>query len=251
MDGVQNKVSVATPRIEVCFSPVMYPAYHNPEAIVVVTDVLRASSAIVTALMNGALSIIPVETIQDAKEFKSKGYLVAAERDGIKLEFADLGNSPFNFTSEKISGKQIVYSTTNGTQAIHMAREAHQVIVGAFINLNATCNYLSQTGRDIIILCAGWKNRFSLEDTVHAGAIVERILQDKRYSTICDSALAALDLWQLAKPDVRGYLEKCAQRSRLRKNKLDDVIDYCFTPDLTEVIPVFKGGQLVDIQRKN
>jgi len=251
MDDVLNKASGRTLRIEVCFSPVMYSAFHNPEAIVVVTDVLRASSAIVTALMNGAQSVIPVETIQEAKDLKSKGFLVAAERDGIKLDFADLGNSPFNFTVEKISGKQIVYSTTNGTQAIHMAREAHRVIVGAFINLSATCRYLTGMGRDIIILCAGWKNRFSLEDTVHAGAIVEKVLQDQRYSTICDSALAALDLWKLAKPDIRGYLEKCAQRSRLRKNKLDDVIDYCFTPDLTEVIPVFQEGQLVDIHRKS
>lgn len=251
MDDMLNMASGRTLRIEVCFSPVMYSAFHNPEAIVVVTDVLRASSAIVTALMNGAQSVIPVETIQEAKDLKSKGFLVAAERDGIKLDFADLGNSPFNFTEEKIFGKQIVYSTTNGTQAIHMAREAHRVIVGAFINLSATCRYLTSMGRDIIILCAGWKNRFSLEDTVHAGAIVEKVLQDQRYSTICDSALAALDLWKLAKPDIRGYLEKCAQRSRLKKNKLDDVIDYCFTPDLTEVIPVFQEGQLVDIHRKN
>ena len=184
MDDALNKASYRTLRIEVCFSPVMYSAFHNPEAIVVVTDVLRASSAIVTALMNGAQSVIPVATIQEAKDLKSKGFLVAAERDGIKLDFADLGNSPFNFTEEKISGKQIVYSTTNGTQAIHMAREAYRVIVGAFINLSATCNYLTRMDRDIIILCAGWKNRFSLEDTVHAGAIVEKILQDQRYSKI-------------------------------------------------------------------
>lgn len=249
MSELQNQVSERTLRIEVCFSPVMYSAFHNSEAIVVVTDVLRASSAIVTALMNGAQSVIPVETILEAKNLKSKGFLVAAERDGIKLDFADLGNSPFNFTADKISGKQIVYSTTNGTQAIHMAREAHRVIVGAFINLSAICSFLTRMDRDIIILCAGWKNRFCLEDTVHAGAIVEKVLQNQRFSTICDSALAALDLWKFAKPDLRGYLEKCAQRSRLRKNNLDDVIDYCLTPDLTEVIPVFHEGKLIDIQQ--
>lgn len=223
----------------------MYPAFHNQNAVVVITDVLRASSAIVTALMHGARSVIPVETIQEAREYKQMGFMVAAERDGIKLDFADLGNSPFNFTPERIADKTIVYSTTNGTQAIHMAKEAHRVIVGAFINLSATCRYLTDMGRDIVVLCAGWKNRFSLEDTVHAGAIVEKVLKDPRYETICDSAIAALDLWKLAGSNLREYLEKCAQRSRLRKNGLDDVIDYCLTSDITEIVPVFYNGRLL------
>jgi 2-phosphosulfolactate phosphatase len=240
MDDSQHK-------IEVCFSPALFNCFSNPEAVVVMVDVLRASSAICAAFMNGVDKIIPVGTIEEAKEYKEKGYLVAAERDGFVLDFADFGNSPYNFTPEQIAGKTIVYSTTNGTQAIQMANSCHKVVVGAFLNLTALSNWLIQQNRDIIILCAGWKNRFSLEDTILAGTITEKVLEHPHYYTVCDSALAALDLWSLAKPDVVGYIEKAAQRSRLRQNGLDDVIEFCFTPDLTSIIPVFYDGALREI----
>jgi len=233
-------------KIEVCFSPAIYKAFHNPDSVVVVTDIFRATTAIVTAFMNRADQVIPVGTLEEAYDYKQRGYIVAAERDGLKKDFADFGNSPFNFTKEKVEGQTIVYSTTNGTQAIHLAQDTRQVIIGAFINLTAMCDYLKETGRDVVVLCAGWKSKFSLEDTVHAGAIVEQMLLDARYSTICDSSLAALDLWRIAKPDLIGYLDKCAQRSRLRKNNLDDVIEYCLTPDITSTIPILHHGRLID-----
>jgi 2-phosphosulfolactate phosphatase len=104
--------------IEVCFSPALYADYENKEAIVVVTDILRASSAIVTAFMNGVERLIPVGTLEEAKAYKDQGYMVAAERDGIVRDFADFGNSPYNFSADRVHGKEIVYSTTNGTQAV-------------------------------------------------------------------------------------------------------------------------------------
>jgi 2-phosphosulfolactate phosphatase len=233
------------PGIEVCFSPLLYPSFHKDDAVVVITDVLRASSAICTAFMNGVDRIIPVATVEEALDYKQRGYLVAAERDGIKIDFADFGNSPFNFTTERVKYQTVVYSTTNGTQAVHLASNSHAVIISSFLNLTATCNWLKKQKRDVIILCAGWKNKFSLEDTVHAGAIVGQLMQNPDFSTTCDSALAALDLWQLAKNDLRGYLEKAAQRTRLKKNNLDDVIDYCLTLDLTDIIPKFDENVLV------
>lgn len=234
--------------IEVCFTPALYSNFHRSEAIVVVTDVLRATSAICTAFMNGVQKIIPVGTLEEAKEYKHKGYMVAAERDGIVRDFADFGNSPYNFTQEVVQGKTIVYSTTNGTKAIHLARSAHQVIIGSFLNLTATCNWLKQQKRDVVILCAGWKDKFNLEDTVHAGAMVEQLLQDPGFSTICDSSIASLDLWTLARQDLVKYIDKAAQRSRLRRNNLDDVIGYCLTPDVTGVIPVLKDNALVKLE---
>ena len=104
-----------TSNIEVCFSPTLFPSFRNSGAIAVITDILRASSAIVTAFENGVERIIPVGTLEEAKEYKEKGFMVAAERDGIVRDFADFGNSPFNFTKEKVEGQEIVYSTTNGT----------------------------------------------------------------------------------------------------------------------------------------
>ncbi len=103
--------------------------------------------------------------------------------------------------------------------------------------------------RDVLILCAGWKSKFNLEDTLFAGAVVDRLLTRGDYATICDSSLAAQDLWTLAKNDLVGYVEKAAQRHRLRKNNLDDVIEYCHTIDLTNVIPVLENDYLVNLPR--
>lgn len=234
-------------RVEVCFTPAVFDCFHNPEAVVVVVDVLRATSAICAAFMNGAEKIIPVGTIDEAREYKEKGYLLAAERDGVVLDFADFGNSPYNFTPERVKGKTIAYSTTNGTQAIRLASTCHKVAIGAFLNLSALSNWLISQNRDVLILCAGWKNRFSLEDSVLAGAIAKKLLEHPQFHTACDSTLAALDLWSLAEPDILGYIDKAAQRSRLRKNGLDDVIGFCHTPDLTTIIPLYSNGVLVAV----
>lgn len=234
-------------RIEVCFSPVLFHNFRNPGAIAIIIDILRASSAIVTAFENGVERIIPVETLEEARAFKDKGFMVAAERDGIVRDFADFGNSPFNFTRERVEGRQIVYSTTNGTQAIHVASECHQVLIGAYLNFTALYDWLIRQDRDVIILCAGWKNRFNLEDTLFAGAMSEKLIASGKYHTICDSTVASMDLWSLAGNNLMAYIEKVAQRERLRRNKLDDVIEYCHTFDTTRVIPVLEGDHLKNI----
>lgn len=233
-------------KLETCFSPALYEKEGHIESIVVVLDILRASSAICTAFANGARSIIPVAGADEAKEYKSRGYLVAAERDGFILDFADFGNSPFNFTKEMVFGKTIVYSTTNGTGIINLASSSYMIVIGSFLNIGALTKWLTQQERDVLLFCAGWKNRFNIEDTVCAGAIAEKLIASHLYSTICDSTLAAIDLWSLAGPDLPGYIEKAAQRTRLRDKKLDDCIEFCLTSDYTDKIPVMKNGVLVD-----
>ncbi|MEN8229584.1 MAG: 2-phosphosulfolactate phosphatase [Bacteroidota bacterium] len=234
-------------KIEVCYSPALFPYYENHDAIVVVIDILRASSAIVTAFMNGAEQIIPVGTLEEAKAYKEKGYMVAAERDGIVRDFADFGNSPYNFTPERVRGNQIVYSTTNGTNAIQLASSGSQVLIGAYLNITALAKHIIGEGRDLLLFCAGWKNKFNLEDTLFAGALAEMVLADDRFHTICDATLGAIDLYDAAKEDMLGYIEKVAQRHRLKKNGLDDVIGYCHEFDRTELIPVLKEKQLLPL----
>lgn len=230
--------------VEVCFSPALYADYENKDAIVVVTDILRASSAIVTAFMNGVETLIPVGTLEEAKSFKEQGYMVAAERDGIVRDFADFGNSPYNFSADRVHGKEIVYSTTNGTRAIHLASSGHEVLIGAYLNIGALADYIRSCDRDLLILCAGWKNKFNLEDTLFAGALAELVLADDHFTTICDSANGAMDLYDVAKKDMMHYIEKVAQRHRLKKNGLDDVIEYCHEIDRTEMIPVFREDRI-------
>ena len=233
-------------KLETCFSPALYEADQHSGSIVVIIDILRASSAICTAFANGASSIIPVAEVHEAKEYKKRGYLVAAERDGYVLDFADFGNSPFNFTSEKVAGKSIIYSTTNGTGIIKLASSAGAIVIGSFLNISALTDWIINQDKDVVLFCAGWKNRFNLEDSVCAGAMAERLLESGNYETICDSTLAAIDLWGLAKGDLPGYIEKAAQRSRLRSKGLDDCINFCLTADFTNKIPVLKDGHLVN-----
>ncbi len=234
-------------KIEVCYSPALFPFYENSDAVVVVTDILRASSAIVAAFMNGVERIIPVGTLDEARAYKEKGFMVAAERDGIVRDFADFGNSPYNFSPERVKGKQIVYSTTNGTNAINLASSGNQVLIGAYLNISALARHISAVGRDLLILCAGWKNKFNLEDTLFAGALSKMVLEDDQFYTICDATLGAIDLYEAAEGDMMAYIEKVAQRHRLKKNNLDDVIGYCHESDLTDLIPVLKGDHLVSL----
>lgn len=233
-------------RVETCFSPALYEGDRHKGEFVVIIDILRASSAICTAFANGVESIIPVATVAEAREYKQKGYLVAAERDGYVLDFADFGNSPFNFTKEKVGGKTIVYSTTNGTGSIHKAEGAGKIAIGSFLNITALTDMIIGSDMDVVLFCAGWKNRFSLEDTLGAGSFAERLLESGRFSTICDSTFAAIDLWKQAKVDLWGYIQKAAQRSRLRDKGLDDCIQFCLEQDFTDSVPCFREGALVN-----
>jgi 2-phosphosulfolactate phosphatase len=231
--------------IEVVFSPDLYKYYQNPEAIVVVVDVLRATSAICAAFESGVAKMIPVPDLEKAKELKDKGYIVAAERDGNVLDFADFGNSPFNFTPSRVKGKTVAYSTTNGTRAIQLASESYSVVIASFINMSAVVEHLVNEKHDVVILCAGWKGKFCLEDTLLAGAMAEKLLDNQIFYSACDSVTASLDLWKLAKNDIMYYIEKATQRQRLKRLGLDDVMEYCHTPDSSAVVPVFEKGVLV------
>ena len=237
--------------LEVVFTPEMFKYFENPNANVVVVDILRATSAICTAFKNGVSEMIPVPTLDEARKYKQQGYIVAAERDGNVLDFADFGNSPYNFTPERVKDKKVAYSTTNGTKAIHIAKDSQMVIIGAFINLSAVANLLIENEKDVIILCAGWKGKFCLEDTLFAGALSEKLLDSNKFQTICDSTKAAVDLWKLAKPDIITYVDKVAQRERLKKLGLDDVIEYCHTPDSAKEIPIYQNGVIKEYNLKD
>ncbi len=234
-------------KLETCFSPALYEADLHSGSVVVIIDVLRATSAICTAFANGADTIIPVATVDEAREYKRRGYLVAAERDGYVLDFADFGNSPFNFTRERVEGKTLVYSTTNGTGLIKLAASGNEILIGSFLNISALVRLLAGRESDVVLFCAGWKNRFNLEDAICAGAIAERLMATSLYSTICDSTNAAIDLWSVAGSNLSSYIGKVAQRTRLCDKGLGDCIEFCLTPDFTSVIPKFTDGVLKGI----
>jgi 2-phosphosulfolactate phosphatase len=239
------KKTTVLPTIEVCFTPKLFSEILTKENyVVVLVDILRATTSICTAFSNGVECIIPVGDMEEARNYKGKGYLVASEQDGKKMDFADFGNSAFSFTRESVNGKTLVYCTTNGTKAMEIARAAEKIVIGSFINLGALTRWIRNRKVNVVILCSGWKNKFCLEDTLFAGALASSLLESDEFRSNCDSVMASIDLWNLAKKDILGYIEKAAHRHRLKRLGLDDVIAYSFTQDQTDVVPVFDGKEI-------
>ena len=233
-------------KIEVCFTPALLPLYNISNAIVVVIDIFRATSSICYGIDNGAEAIIPVATVDECKSYESKGYLLAAERDGQVVDGFDFGNSPFAYAEDKVKGKTIVLTTTNGTHAIDESKKtAYQVIIGAFLNLSAVCNYLKTQDKDVFLLCAGWKNKFNLEDTLFAGAVVNQLKGEDYF--LDDASVAADDLYQLAKHDLSAYTAKTSHSERLKKLGIEEDIKFCLNVDIASTIPVLKDGRLIKL----
>ncbi len=228
--------------IEVCLSPALYK-YKNTHDnfIVVIVDVLRATTAFCAAFDSGIETLIPVSGLDELLELKNQGYLTAAERDGKKVEFADFGNSPTIFLQNNLNGKNLAYSTTNGTQAVEMARSSGIIVAAAFTNLNAVCSWLIQQEKNIVILCSGWKNTFSLEDTLCAGALVEELEISGRYAHSCDASFSALKLWQQSKPDFLNVVQKANHFQRLYSMGLTEDLKRCFVLNSSSAVPVWDG----------
>ena len=159
--------------IEVCFTPGEYEYFKGEYEIVVVIDVLRATSAICAAFENGINSIIPVATIEEAKAYQEKGYLVGAERKGQIVEGFDFGNSPFSYMREDFKGQDVVLTTTNGTKSLDVAKDADIVVVGSFLNLQYLSEWLVKQEKNILCLCSGWQDKFNLEDKIGFNLIIE------------------------------------------------------------------------------
>src|ERR1700744_3410203 len=229
-----NSIAAKTPpsggrgaALHVCLSPALIPLFEVEDHIVVIIDIFRATSSICYGIENGAEAIIPVAEVEECLVYRDEetGYLLAAERNGEVVSGFDFGNSPFSYTKDKVAGKTIVLTTTNGTHALHLSRSAKKIITGAFINLTAVCNWLKQQNENILLVCAGWKNNFNLEDTLFAGAVVDQ-LQGPNYR-LDDAAIAANDLFQMAKNDIPGYLAKTSHSERLKELGIEDDIAFC------------------------
>jgi len=232
-------------KIEVCYSPALFPVYYsNSNCVVVVIDIFRATSAICTAFKHGVKQIIPVASIDEAREYKSNGYIVAAERHGEIVDGFDMGNSPFSYMEPKLKGKQIVLTTTNGTKAIERAKAADSIIVGSFLNLDAVCNFLIERNKNVVLLCAGWRDRYNLEDSLFAGAVVNQLKNSSVFTGLADSSLAADHMYQLAKGSLNEFLKNSSHRKRLTKLNLEKDIEYCLQENIMDLVPVFKGNAL-------
>ena len=234
------------PTVEVCHCPELYRVYENKKSIVVVIDILRTSSTICTALEFGAEKIISVASVDETRAYKQKGFLAAAERDAVKIEGFDFGNSPYSFMNGNIKGSTIAITSTNGTQAIEAAKNAYKVVIGAFTNFTVLCNWLVSQNRDVLLLCAGWKDKYSLEDALFAGAVTIELSKHSAFrDNITDSAWACRYLYEAAMTNTFRFFKNASHSKRLAKLNLKKDIKYCFTLDKTKIIPVLENGCFV------
>jgi 2-phosphosulfolactate phosphatase len=236
----------AKPNLHTILSPRLLDIYDVSESIVVIIDVFRATSTIATALYNGATRIIPVDTVEKCIELGNiTGGITAGERDGKIIAGLKHGNSPAEYPREFIEGKTLVLTTTNGTKLLHMALQAgaSEVITGSFPNLSAVCHHLIKQKKNVFLGCSAWKDRFNLEDTLFAGAVIEQI---KDHFTIhCDSSLMAENMYALQKQDLKSFIRNTTHWHRLAQYGLEKDLEYCVTPDQANILPFYQNGDLI------
>lgn len=224
---------------DICPCPALYPYYHRSDSVVVVVDVLRAGTSIVEALGNGAREIIPVASLDKARSYARQGYMVAAERNAQKCEFAQLGNDPAEFSRDVVYGQTIVMTTTNGTQAINAAHEAGAslIVVGAFSNVSAIARLCAKSNRDITVLASGWQNQFCLEDTIYGGALLSKLNGMGVDYQETDCSRLAKSLYKAHQEDLASYLYDTDHNQRLIQRGYPESLSLCIRQDTSIIIP--------------
>jgi 2-phosphosulfolactate phosphatase len=236
------------PSLDVVLSPSLLNLYDISESIVVIIDILRATSTIATALYNGAKSVIPVDSVAGCiKLGKQMEVITAGERDGKIAEGLQYGNTPLQYTPDFIKGKTLVLTTTNGTKLLHaaLAANANSIVTGSFCNISSLCDYLVKKKSNVMLACAAWKNRVNIEDTLFAGAVINRIKQ--HFEINCDAAIIAEGLYLQANGDIFNFMKEknASHYHRLMKFGLEEDIKFCLTENNADVLSIYSGGRLI------
>ena len=244
-----RKVNDIKRTVGVCLTPALIDTFDLKESAVVVIDVLRATTSMCVAFDKGAATMIPVVKVEEAREYQKQGYLAAAERNGEKIEGFDFGNSPYSYMTDKIKGRDIAITTTNGTRALHAAleRNAKEILIGSFANFSVLVEYLQKRGLNVVLLCAGWKDRPNLEDTIFAGAMVKKLRGSFRPNE--DTALIAETLYRNANRRKRYYFKNSSHHNRLTHLRIQKDVKYALRRDTHPIIPVFQDGRLYRMDR--
>jgi 2-phosphosulfolactate phosphatase len=229
-------------RVDVALLPAALAPAALSTATVLVVDVLRASTTIVTALTNGCLGIVPLDDPDEARRRAANqpGSLIAGERRGEPLEGFDLGNSPLEFTRDRVGGRMLFLTTSNGTKALRAARPAQAIGVAGFVNLGAAAEWALAQGRDLVVLCSGERGNRSLEDEVCAGFLVERLLAT---SPEVQTGREATEVARRAQSYGKD-LTRLAQDSRWARHlasrgRAGDVA-VCLALDASELVPIYR-----------
>jgi 2-phosphosulfolactate phosphatase len=231
--------------LHVHFLPSLTSQHDLAGDTVVVIDVLRASTTIAFALAAGAREVIPCLHVGDARELKRRyngNAILGGEREGVKIEGFDLGNSPREYVEDVVSGKTVIFTTSNGTRALQACIGAGRVVIGSFVNLSAVCDAVRDDDR-VHLLCAGTRDQITREDVLVAGAMAEHLYVDQLSLSMNDAAQIALDAWQTATGGSRDpqVIARCLKVSQGGRNLLDigmgSDIRLAAAVDMVPVIP--------------
>ncbi len=231
--------------VDVCLTPELLHLYGVSGKTVVVIDILRATSCMVTAMAHGVKEIIPVIGVDECRKLQQSGCIGAGERDGKRLDGFEIGNSPFSYMEAEVKERTVAMTTTNGTLAIRRSRDAERILIGSFLNISAVVEVLKAQEHDVLLLCAGWKGKANLEDTLFAGAVVDLLKGD--FNIEHDSALMAHVLYEQTKDDMMGFLQQSSHVRRLGRLDIQKDIDFCLQRDVYAEVPVLDGEVIVKL----
>jgi 2-phosphosulfolactate phosphatase len=237
-------------QLEALFCPAEFDVLRQRElgqTVCVVFDVLRATSTMVTALANGAAAIVLVDDIPAALAIRKNRpeVLLAGERNGLRIRAAltggvefDLGNSPREFSAERVRGRTIVMTTTNGTRALRAAAGAQAVLVGAWLNLRAVAQWLGRTrAPNLTLVCSGTLDQAAYEDTLAAGALCELVWPVYAQAQVADSAFMARQLYRLAHANLLLAMQNTRNGRRLMAEpELRDDVQFCARRDVFDLV---------------
>ena len=237
-------------RLHVCLTSDLFHHYDEGDKLVLVVDILRATSVISTAFHYGISELIPVSSAEQAKQYINKeGYIVAAERNAEPIEGIPLGNSPFQYMNDDVNNKRLVLTTTNGTKSIKLASK-HEVISASFVNQDAVYNFIMKSKKDVVVLCSGWKGLVNMEDSIFAGILSDKLLKTNEFQSQCDSVLASVAIKRDAGNDLFSYLEDSAHRNRLKHLNMEADTKFCLNPTFkSSIIPILKNGKLIPYEK--
>ena len=228
--------------IDVCLTHQQLEKFNHIGKIVVIIDVLRASSSINTILYNEAELVKPIERLEECKKLKDHGYIIMAERMGKKVEGFDFGNSPSKINKNEFKGKKVALTTSNGTKAILKTKKSKISLIGSFLNMGVIIDYINKENKDTLLLCSGWRGSRNLEDTLCAGGIISAL---KNFKINSDTGLFAKELYESSKNNILKIMMKSSHAKRL--SSYDNITDikFCSEKDSQPIIPFLKDENLI------
>ncbi|MDP4144541.1 MAG: 2-phosphosulfolactate phosphatase family protein [Bacillota bacterium] len=212
---------------------------------VIVVDMLRATSVIITAISNGCRAVIPVLTVEEAKSIvgkKADKFILGGERRAVRIEGFQCSNSPLEYTSEMVKDKTLVITTTNGTRAIKGCEEAENILIGAIINAKAVAKKALEYNNDIVIVNAGTYGEFSIDDFICSGYIIDCIKQLNQVE-LSDLAFTAHNIY-INNTDIKNYIKNARHYKVIENLGLHKDLEYCCKKDITDVAPEYRGGTI-------